>query len=264
MNLKAILRKVVALRRPKRLNVGAAPLEREDRKVDLAEVQAVRASITEVLQARAAHTVVTGQKYVAVQELRRLEEEGESAQARLRAREKEVALAGGEIPDEPFPEEGEVARCARRVRIGHKRLHICEGKVRDAQGQLDARIRAMEESWSALGAVISARLLEDFRAAAETLKEAHLAYSSLSTHFFKGWNGAVWKHYQKDLAIVDPISLVSILNPLHAGLANKWPASVQTLQKDMESLRAEIDQAKAAASEWRPQRGPWRVGEPWF
>lgn len=224
-------------------------MEREDMKVDLAEVQAVRASIAGVLQARAAHTVVTGQKDIAVQELRKLEEEAKGAKASLKAREKEIALAGGEIPDEPFPEEGEVARCARRVRIGQERLHICESKVRSAQEELDTRIRAMEASWSALGAVISTRLLEDFRAAAETLKEAQLAYSSLSTHFYKGWNGAVWKHYQKDLAIIDPVSLVLILNPVHAGLENKWPASVQKCRKNMESLRAEIDQAKAAASE---------------
>jgi hypothetical protein len=249
MDLKAMFRKAVAPRRPKCLHVGGVPLEREDIKVDLEQVRAVRASIAEVLQARADHTVVTGQKDAAVQELRRLEEEAKGAQAKLRAREKQIALAGGEIPDEPFPEEGEVARCARRVRIGHERLHICEGKVRDVQGELDARIRAMEESWSALGAVIAARLLEDFRAAAEMLKEAQLAYSSLSTHFFRGWNGAIWKHYQKDLAVIDPMSFVPILNPRDAGLANKWPTSVQTLQKDMESLRAEIDQAKAAASE---------------
>jgi hypothetical protein len=79
-------------------------------------------------------------------ELNELTTERTAVQARLTAREKEIALAGGELPDEPFPEDAEIARLSRHVRIRQERVRICEGNVGESQQGLDARLLQLEAS----------------------------------------------------------------------------------------------------------------------
>ena len=148
------------------------------------------------------------------------------------------------LPNEPFPEDGEIARLDRHIRILHERVRICEGKERESQGRIDAAIRELEQSWVALGAATSERLLKGFRDGAAALRDAHLGYLSLTRYFFHVWSSAEWKGFDKNLAIFDPVSRELILDPLRARIPAKWPAAVQKFLKSMEDLRAEIDGVK--------------------
>jgi len=212
---------------------------------ELFEVQMVRDHIARVFQAREAHGLVVGQKDTAVEELNVLAKQRTDVQARLTAREKEIALAGAELPDAPFPEDAEIARLDRHVRILKERVRDWENKVRLSQAEVDAEIRGLEASWSALGAATSARLREDFRSAAAALRDAQQGYLSLLPHFHKGWSSAAWRYPDKRLAIADPDGSVLILDPLRVSIAAKWPPAVQLLQKSMDELRGEIDAVKS-------------------
>ncbi|HEY1218142.1 MAG TPA: hypothetical protein VGF03_04335 [Bryobacteraceae bacterium] len=211
---------------------------------NLAEVQAVRDCIAGVVKAREAHALVAERMDVSVRELNELTGERASVQARLTAREKEIALAGGELPDEPFPEDAEIARLNRHVRIRQEQVRICEGKVRESQEGLDAQILQLEASWSALGAATSERLLKRFRGAAAELQDAWIEYVALSHHFSTKWNPAAWKFPSPKLAIADPMSAELIVNPIHAQVATRWPASAHSILEDVNGLRAEIDAVK--------------------
>lgn len=210
----------------------------------LVEVQAVRECIARVNRTREAHALVVGQRDVAVRELNELIAEQTAVQSRLTAREKEIALAGGELPDEPFPEDAEMFRLRRGVRIRQERVCIHEAKVQESQARIDARIRELEETWEALGAEISNKLLTRFREAASALRDAQLEYFSLYRHFCSKWNTACWKHETSKLTIGDPMTAELILNPIHIGIAARWPLSAQALLKSVEELRAEIDAVK--------------------
>ena len=214
------------------------------------EVLAVRACIAKVVEARAAHVPVVKQKDSSVQEVHGVTGSRATAQTQLAAREREIALAGGELPNEPFPEDADIARLNRHIRILQERVRVCEGKERESQGRIDAAIRELEQSWCALGAATSQRLLEGFREAAHALKEVQIGYISLGRYFFHSWNFAVWKSFDKNLAIGDPGSraLELILDPLRAQMPVKWSASVQAFLKSMEDLRTEIDAVSGRAS----------------
>jgi hypothetical protein len=229
---------------------AAPPLERKNMGVELTEVSTVRDCIAKVVKAREAHALVVGQRGVLVQELNQSMEERTAMQAQLAAREKEIALGGGEIPDEPLPEEAEITRLNRHVRIRQERAKAGESKARESQAGLDAQIRELEAAWIALGAAISDSLLKEFRSAASALKVAHLAYRSLSRYFTQSWNSAAWGGFDARLTIVDPRSREFILNPIHPGVLHPsqagsaeewWPASVLTFMADVDGLRAEVD-----------------------
>jgi hypothetical protein len=243
MNFRGLLQRAAARRNPEILRAGAPP-EGESMEEDPVEVQAVRDCIAKVFEAREARALVVGQRDVLVQELNQSVEERTAVQSQITAREKEIALAGGELPDDPFPEEAEVSRLSRHVRIRQERIRVCEGKLQERQKGLDTWIREMEEAWVALGAAIGDRLLNDFREAASALRAAHLGYLSLWGHFLRGWSAATWRHFDKGLAITDPKTAGLLLDPLRAQIPAKWPPSVQSFLKDVDDLRAEVDAVK--------------------
>jgi hypothetical protein len=247
MDFKSTWRGLVA-RRGSDGVFAAPPSEEKDVKNEAVEIQEVRARIGRVAEARKIHASAVAEKDASSEDLNKVRQEAAVVRSRIEEREREIALAGAEVPGEPFPEDAEITRLSRCERIVRERLRICECKVRDSQGEIDARIRELEDSWAAVGASVSKRLLSAFRESAAALKEAHLAYWSLGSYFSQGWAGAAWKMWDGNLAIGDPMSREVVLNPLFARIASKWPASVQTLQSEMESLRAEIDQAKAAVT----------------
>lgn len=228
------------------------PPQGENVEEESIEVQAVRGCIAKIFEARAAHVPVMNQKKLCVQELDQVTGDRASVQARLDAREKELALMGGELPDEPFPEDAEITRLNRHIRILQTRVRVCEDNERDSQERIATRISELEQSWRALGAATSERLLDSFRGAAHALKEVQLGYISLGKYFFHSWNSAAWKGFNKNLAIGDPVSHEWILDPLRAQIPTKWPASVQGVLKTMEDLRAEIDAVKPGEASVSP------------
>ena len=230
-----------AVRRLPNSFTDAPPLEGEKMAEESIEVLAVRACIAKVVEARAAHVPVVKQKESSVQEVNDVTGRRATVQTQLAAREREIALAGGELPNEPFPEDAEIARLNRHIRILQERVRVCEGQERESQGRINAAIRELEQSWAALGAATSERLLKGFRDGAAALRDAHLGYFSLGRYFFHAWSSAAWKGFDKNLAIVDPVSRELILDPLRARIPAKWPAAVQASLKSMEDLRAEID-----------------------
>ncbi len=235
-----------AVRRAPNSFPDAPPLG-EDVEQESIEVRAVRACMAKVFEAREAHGPVVDRKECIVKELNDVTGNRASAQARLAAREKAIALAGGKLPDDPFPEDAEIARLNRHVRILQERVRVCEGAERESQDRIDAAIGDLEKAWCALGTSTGDRLLKNFRDGAAALRDAQLSYLSLERYFNHAWNSAVWKALDKNLVIRDPGSrtLELILNPLHAQLAARWPAGVQSLQKDLADLRAEIDAVKS-------------------
>lgn len=241
-----------AVRRLPNSFTDAPPLEGEKMTAESIEVLAVRACIAKVVEARADHVPVVKQKESSVQEVNGVTEHRATAQTRLTAREREIALAGGELPNEPFPEDADIARLNRHIRILQERVRVCEGKERESQGRINAAIRELEQSWVALGAATSERLLKGFRDGAAALRDAHLGYLSLGRYFFHVWSSAEWKGFDKNLAIVDPVSRELILDPLRAQIPAKWPAAVQSSLKSMEDLRAEIDAVKSGEASVLP------------
>lgn len=245
MDLKSTWRGLVA-RRGSDGVIEAPPLERRGMKNELAEVQEVRARIAKVAEARKAHASVVAEKDASAQVLNEVLGETVALRSRIAGREREIALAGAEIPDEPFPEDAEISRLSRRERIVRERVNICDGKVRDSQSEINTRIRELEESWSAVGSAINEQLLDTFREGAKLLAAAQLSYVALGQHFTRGWSGVTWKTFDRGLTVVDPMTREPLLNPILSQTANKWPASVHQLQGDMERLRTEIDRAKVA------------------
>jgi hypothetical protein len=223
---------------------GAAVPEKESMEEGSVEVQAVRKCIAVVVQAREAHALVARQKETLVSELSQTEGELRRVREQLAARERAFALTDAAPPDEPFPEESEITRLGRHIRIWQERVRSCEGKLGESQNEVDARVRELEKSWSALGAVVSERLAEDFRDAASALRTAHLRYLSLSKFFYGGWSSSVWRCWDRKLAIADPRRAELLLDPLRQE-PEKWPPNVQDFLKSMSDLRAEIEAAKS-------------------
>jgi hypothetical protein len=209
------------------------------------EVQAVREHIAKVAKAREAHALVVGKKDTSAEELAKLTGNRAAVRDRLRSREKEIALTGGKLPDEPFPEDAEMARLDRHVRIGEERVRDWERKVSESQAGIRALICELEESWVALGAATGDRLLQEFRQAALALVDAQHAYAALANYFNRSWAPAAWKVWDVRLAIVDPVSRELILNPMFAMRPDKWTPGAQALRKDVDGLRAEVDAAKS-------------------
>jgi len=210
------------------------------------QIQEVRARIAEVAEARKAHASVVAEKDASAADLNKVLGEAAALRSRIADREREIALAGAEIPEEPFPEDAEISRLSRRERIIRERVRISEAKVRDSQSEIDARIRQLEDSWGTVGNALSERLVDVFRESARALAEVHLSYVALGRHFFRGWNGATWKAFDNKLTLVDPMTHEVLLSSILSQSPNKWPASVHQLQGDMEKLRAEIDRARVA------------------
>jgi hypothetical protein len=209
------------------------------------EVQAVHDCIAKVTKAREAHALVVGKKDTSVKELNKLMENRAAVYERLRAREREIAVSGGKLPDEPFPEDTQLTRLDRHIRIGQDRVRDWERKVAESQSGIDALIAEMEESWVALGAATGDQLLKEFRQAALMMRDAQTAYVALTSYFLRSWEASAWKGFDGKLTLVDPMSQELILNPLHARLAEKWPPAAQMLRKDVDGLRAEADAVKS-------------------
>jgi hypothetical protein len=245
MEFKGI-RKWLVARRGSDGGLEVPPSEGRRMTNEAVEIQEVRARIAAVAAAREAHALVVAEKGAASEDLNKVLGEAAAVRSKIADSEREIALAGAEIPDEPFPEDAEIARLSRRKRIARERVRICEGKVRDSQSEIDARIRDLEDAWNAVGTALSERLLSVFRESARALAEVQLSYVALGKYFSKGWNGATWKALDPTLTLVDPMSREVLLNSIRLQNANKWPAGVHQLRGDMEKLRAEIDQARAA------------------
>jgi len=203
----------------------------------------VRAAISRVSEARASHALVVGRKEELVGELNQSKNELAAVQAQLTAREKEIAKGNGALPNDALPEDAEISRLSRHIRIRQERVRQAEGMVRESQERIDSQIRAVEESWVQLGASISDRLLKQFRDAAAALTEAQFSYFSLFSHFCGKWNSASWKHGTPKLAISDPMTYDLILNPVLLQSETKRPAAAQALLMGVEGIRAEIDAA---------------------
>jgi hypothetical protein len=238
------LRRVAARGYTEFLHFATPPREREQMEAESIQVQAVRACMARVTGAREAHLLVVAKKDAAGGELGALRQNRGVVAARLAAREKDLALAGAVIPDEPFPEETEMARLDRHIRIWQARVSDSEERVRESQAVIDAHLRELEKSWSRLGDAIGERLTTEFRHAASALKEAWLTYFSLRSYFFGGWSSAAWRHFHTKLALVDPKTGDLILNPDFASVAKRWPPSVRTFLDGVNNLRAEIDAIK--------------------
>ena len=215
------------------------------KKEESIEFKAVRERIAKVAKAREAHALVVGRKDASVQELHKLTVERAVVWDRLRARERDIALTGGKMPDEPFPEDAEITRLDRHVRIGEDRVRDGEKKVAESQAGIRALIGELEESWIALGAATSDRLLQTFRQAAFALKDAQQAYLAVAYYFLRSWDAAAWKGFDGKLTVFDPVTRELILNPLHGQLPEKWTPGAQTLRKNMDGLRAEVDAVKS-------------------
>jgi hypothetical protein len=237
-----------AVRRLPNSFTDAPPQKEKKVTAESTEVLAVRACIAKVVEARAAHILVVRQKEASVQEVNEVTGRRAAVQTQVAAREREMALAGGELSCDPFPEDAEIARLNRHLRILQERVRICEGHVTLSQGRINAAIGELEQSWCALGAATSERLLKGFRDGAAALRDAHLGYLSLGRYFFHTWSSAAWAAYDKNLAIVDPRSRELILDPLRAQIPAKWPAVVQSSLKSLEELRAKIDAVSGKAS----------------
>src|ERR1035441_6530399 len=82
----------------------------------------------------------------------------------LRSREREIAVTGGKLPDEPFLEDAQINRLDRRIRIGQERVR--DWKAAESQAGIDALIAEMAKSWVAFGAAVAGQLLEKFWQAA--------------------------------------------------------------------------------------------------
>ena len=208
------------------------------------EIQAVHDCIAKVTKAREAHALVVGKKDTSVKELNKLMEDRAAVYERLRAREREIAVTGGKLPDEPFPEDAQITRLDRHIRIGQDRVRDWEGKVAESQAGIDALVSEMEESWVAFGAATSDQLLREFRQAALMIRDAQVAYVALTSYFLQSWATSCWKAFDGKLTLVDPMSRELMLNPLHAQFPVKWPPAAQMLRKDVDGLRAEVDAVK--------------------
>lgn len=220
---------------------------------ELAEVQTVRRCIADVAMTRAAHAETVSQKDVAVRDVNELKEVRAGVQARLTAREREIALSGAALPSEPFPEDAEIARLDRHIRILQERVRACEAKARDSQSALDERINELEEAWRSLGAAVSKGLLKSFQEAAAALRDTQLSYRALWPRFSRDWSSAAFKHFHMNLAIADPADGSLILNPMHLSVLapsltgtyeKHWPACALELAREMDELRGEIDAVK--------------------
>src|ERR1035438_9270886 len=156
------------------------------------EIQAVHDCIAKVTKAREAHALVVGKKDTSVKELNKLMEDRAAVYERLRAREREIAVTGGKLPDEPFPEDAQITRLDRHIRIGQDRVRDWEGKVAESQAGIDPLIAEMEKSWVAFGAAVSDQLVKDFRQAALMMREIGRAHVALAFYFCRSWEASCW------------------------------------------------------------------------
>lgn len=238
------------LRAAHRTLPSGAPPREEKKTVEIIEsaAETIRGRIAVLRGARSAHAEVVSGRDKADAELQALVAERGKVQAYLVEKETEIALKGGPLPEEALPEEMEVNRLDRHIRICRTRLQDWDRKVENSRADLQPLINDVEEAWNDLGSSTAGKLLENFRDAAKRLADAWCQMRAFISHF-----GAVgkteyttrWPWLASLAPIQDPVEGTIILNRNDELRPEKWTVGARELLAALSELRAEVSAAKA-------------------
>lgn len=202
----------------------------------------IKEGVASLRGARQAHAELVSQREDAARELSALTADQASAREQLAARERAIAVAGGGIPAGPLPEESEVDRLGRHIRIAQAGLADLDERISESQRMVEARSRNMEEAWEELGAAISDSLYRRFCDAIAAIREVWLEYRALVKHF-SSQRKIHWM-FTPELSIRNPRGADFLIDPMDGPRLEKWPPGASGLLAELGALRAEIEVAR--------------------
>jgi hypothetical protein len=194
--------------------------------------------------ARQSHAELVSQREGASRELSALMQDQERARSQLAVCEREIAVAGGAVPDGPLPEETEVGRLGRRIRIAQARVADWDERIGKSQATIETLNRDLEEAWEELGASLSDSLYRRFCDAVAMVREAWLEYCALVRHFRDlRYERKIHWRFLGNLAISGRRGAL-LIDPFDSKRPEKWPPGASSLLAELGALRAEIKAAR--------------------
>ena len=149
-----------------------------------------------------------------------------------------VALSGAPIPDEPLPEELEIARITRHVRILQARLRAFEAELEEAKAVVTSRGKALDTEWVGVAIRHTQEIREKYHTAAEQLRATYAEY--------RAWAGFFLHERQIPFPKIAPLVYDTnganvLIDPLKT--TRLWKRFAVDTLAAVQSLQAEIDTA---------------------
>jgi hypothetical protein len=243
VNLLKILQNIAARR-----SSSGAPPEVAETETTLPGIAAVRERIAELRVAQAAHADLVSQREQSASESGALAGRLDAAKAQLSAREREIALSGSPLQDGILPEEEEVERLKRQLRICQARVAEWDKKVAEDKRAVDAKARNIEYAWNSFGADIDELLYSQWCATAAAMRDVWFTTLAFGRCFGGQEPWWRWRFLRQTFTILDPRDGTPILNPALSAFPVKWTAPATTFLAELQSLRAEIKSATGGAA----------------
>lgn len=213
----------------------------------------VRAVMDELRLARDAYAVIIGQKETAEATLASLKAETARLQNQLAAKERELALAGGPLPESAFPEEAEIGRLVRKCRVVTAHIQAIEQKAAPARTTIGELKERVEAAWSEFATQNCFELRVRFRKAALALRDLYAQEMAWPSNFRCGPFGTPEGGSGKARSgreVVEDRLIAEVLraNCEFAGGEHngepRWKPLASELYEHVCALRAEVEAAK--------------------
>jgi hypothetical protein len=197
---------------------------------------------------RAVHAELVSQRMQVSAEVDALASQLSSATEALSMREREIAIAGTSLPDEPLPEENEVNRLKRHLRILQARVVEWDRKVAEDDQKLQSQARGVTDAWDELRASVDQMLYERWCAAALGMRDTWLLVIAFARCFsgqsIPRWR---WNFMNQQFIICDLRDGSKILDPRLSAYPEKWPPAATAFMGELQALQAEIRSVTGAS-----------------
>ena len=205
------------------------------------EAPKVREILAKLRQAHEQHAAILAEKMDADSGADRLASELAQAVSRREAKEKAMAISG-DVPEDAFPEEVQLARVNRHRRVALARVSVVQERVAASQQAIDDLKAQLDAAWLQLGVEQCQKITDRFRQAAMALRQIqceHLAwlYQFSNKPGVIGLGIASW--------VSDPVDNQSIVcSPQQVHHEDYWRPFSGELVDAVKALHHEVEAAK--------------------
>lgn len=221
---------------------------------NLPSVRILRERMAEITEAREAHALLVQGKATAQSEVDALASQRAKAAGCLATREREIALAGLPMPAEALPEELEVNRLDRHIRICRVRVQDWDQRVTKSEQGLQALAGDLWAAWQAVGAEIFERALQRYVDAVLAMRAERFNINPI-IGCFRGEPFIRIPFFNHLTAVHHPRDGSLLLDPQRLLEPRYWPPEAAGLGDALRCLQDEVGSAMGRSRSGTPQ-GP--------